>query len=137
MEANEKAALEKIGSMTKWDWKPLLDLIPMIEKETKFGETIVHPGQFPYIEYAEVVSNFHHIVSDLPIMIPFDWSSWQEGADMVQDPDFDYQDVDIPTKCRLITMLVRKERFSEGTLYWAFESGLILKILKAIRDQVS
>jgi hypothetical protein len=32
MEANEKAALEKIGSMTKWDWKPLLDLMPWIEK---------------------------------------------------------------------------------------------------------
>jgi hypothetical protein len=137
MEANEKTALEKIASLTKRDWQPLLDLIPRIEQEDKFGETIVQPGQFPYFAPGEVISRFWQIIHELPVMVPFDWPGWKEGHDLLRDPDIDYHDVDIPTKCKLITMLVRQERFSEGTLAWAFESGLMLKILKAIRDQVA
>jgi len=40
--------------------------------------------------------------------------------------------VDLETKRRLITCLVRSDRFNEETLISAFESGVILKILKAL-----
>jgi hypothetical protein len=41
--------------------------------------------------------------------------------------------VDLETKRRLITYLVRSDRFNEGTLISAFKSGVILKILKAMK----
>jgi hypothetical protein len=39
-------------------------------------------------------------------------------------------------KRRLITLLVRSDRFNEGALISAFESGVILKILKALENQI-
>ncbi len=55
---------------------------------------------------------------------------------MANDKNFDFDSVDIPTKCKLITAIVRNDRFCEGALVSAFESGLILKILKSIKRQL-
>jgi len=56
---------------------------------------------------------------------------------LIQNPDFDYHHNDIPTPFKVITTLMSKDRFAEGTLDWAYKSGLMLKILKAIKGQVS
>ena len=59
-----------------------------------------------------------------------------EGQRMLQDESFDYDSIDVVTKCKLITAIVRSERFCEGALVSAFESGQILKILKSILRQL-
>jgi len=57
---------------------------------------------------------------------------------MLNDKNFDFDSVDLVTKCKLITAIVRNDRFCEGALADTdladtFESGLILKILKSIQ----
>ncbi len=135
--------IKKINSYTLKDWNPLLELIPEIEKTTKFGELKVGEEiekgvfQFPYVVESEVVSRFHKIVYEMPIIINFDWSSWDEGKIMFNDKNFDFDSIDIPTKCKLITAIVRNDRFCDGVLVDAFDSGLILKILKSIKTTLS
>ncbi len=51
---------------------------------------------------------------------------------MVGDDEFNYDSVDLLTKCRMITAIVRNDRFCEGVLVSAFESGLMLKILRSL-----
>jgi len=56
---------------------------------------------------------------------------------MASDESFDFDTVDLETKCKLITAVVRNDRFCEGTLLSAFKSGFVLKILKSIEKEVS
>ena len=69
-------------------------------------------------------------------MIDFDWGKWDEGREMAQNKDFDFDTVDIPTKCKLITAFVRNDRFCTGALAGAFTSGIMLRILKSIEKQL-
>ena len=72
------------------------------------------------------------MVYDLGVMINFDWGRWEEGSKMINDETFDFDTIDVPDKCKLITTIVRADRFSEGYLSGAFKSGVVLRILKAM-----
>ena len=128
---------EQIHAFTQQDWQPLIELIPKIENSSKFGEWEEEDILFPYCIEAPIVSQFLHIVYRLPIIISFDWGAWEEGRKIASNDDFDLDTLDLPAKCKLITAIVRSDRFSEGTLVSAFESGLILRILKSIEKQIS
>ncbi len=133
---------EVIHSFTRQDWQPLIELIPEIESTSKFGEWAGGEKdekeiiQFPYCIEAPIVSQFLEIVYGLPIIISFGWSAWEEGRKMASDGNFDFDTLDLPTKCKLITAIVRNDRFCEGALVSAFESGLILRILKSIEKEI-
>lgn len=139
---NENNYIETINGFSKNDWKPLLDLIPEIEKTNNFGE--MKAGEkneegisiMPYWVESTIVSRFHQTVYDLPIVIGFDWGSWNEGRKIVHDKNFNFNSIDIPTKCKIITAIVRNDRFCDGALVSAFESGLVLKLLKSIESQL-
>ena len=128
---------EQIHAFTQQDWQPLIELIPKVESTSKFGEWEEENILFPYCTEAPIVSQFLHIVYRLPIIISFDWGAWEEGRKIASNDDFDYDTLDLPAKCKLITAIVRSDRFSEGTLVSAFESGLILRILKSIEKQIA
>ena len=139
---NENNYIETINGYSKNDWKSLLDLIPEIERTHDFGE--MKGGEkneegiiiMPYWVESSIVSRFHQLVYDLPIVINFDWGSWNEGRKIVNDKNFNFDSIDILTKCKIITAIVRNDRFCDGALVSAFESGLILKILKSIENQL-
>lgn len=143
MMLDEEDCKEKIHSFTHKSWKPLLNLIPKIENTWNFDdwekgekneEGVI---QFPYFIPADVVSRFLKIVYSIPIIIAFDWGVWNEGRKIANAPNFNFDNADLVTKCKLITALVRNDRFCDGALASAFESGLILKILKSIENQVN
>jgi hypothetical protein len=139
---NTENYIEKINAFTQQDWKPLLDLIPELEKTKKFGEfqgpTEDEAGvlTFPFCLNGPLIDRFLDIVYQMPIIINFNWGGWDEGRNMARNPDFDYNTIDIPTKCKLITAIVRNDRFCEGALAEAFESGWMLKVLKSIKQQL-
>jgi hypothetical protein len=132
---------EHVYDYTLEQWEPLLDLIPAIEQTSDFGKISgggVNEDQtisLPYYTPSKIVQEFLHTVYDIPIIIPFDWAAWDEGRKMAQ-PDFDLDSVDLITKCKLITAIVRNDRFCEGALDNAFVSGLILRILTSIEHDV-
>ena len=128
---------KQIHAFTQQDWQPLIELIPKVESTSKFGEWEEENILFPYCIEAPIVSEFLHIVYRLPIIISFDWGAWEEGRKIASNDDFDLDTLDLPAKCKLITSIVRSDRFCEGTLVSAFESGLILRILKSIEKQIA
>lgn len=142
MVLEEENHIEVINSYTEEDWAPLLELIPGIENTVSFGTCVVgEPDEdgvasFPYYEKAEVVERFLDLVYRMPIVIDFDWGEWDEGREFLNDESFDFDSVDIPTKCKLITVIVRNDRYNEGALVGAFEKGIILEILKSVKEQV-
>ncbi len=139
----ENNYIEKIKSYSKNDWLPLLDLIPKIEKVEKFGDDteamkLLEQGILdmnPYVEH-EIVEEFRQECYAIPIMIDFNWGAWDEGREIVSNENFDYNTIDIPTKCKIITAIVRNDRFCSGRLVEAFQTGMILKVLKSIQKQL-
>lgn len=142
MQLTEDNYLETISSYDRKHWQPLLDLIPEIEATDKFEEIAGGEKddkgviQMPYYIESPIVEKFRETVVELGIIISFNWSKWDEGRKITSNSEFDFDSIDIPTKCKLITAIVRNDRFCEGVLFAAFESGLILKILQSIDRQL-
>ena len=140
---SEQNCTEIINSNPKSHWQPLLDLIPEIKAKLKFsivpkieqdkdGVIIVPP-----FSAAEVVGKFQYTFEELGLMISFDWGSWIEGREILEGKSFDFDAIDIPTKCKLISMIIRNNRFCDGYLVSTFESGLMLQVLESIERQLS
>ena len=85
----------------------------------------------------KIIEEFREVCYDIPIIIDFDWGSWGEGRGIVSDENFDYDTIDIPTKCKIITAILRNDRFCDGRLIEAFETGMMLKVLKSIYKQLT
>jgi len=143
MVIDEKNCKSRINALAYRDWQPLLALIPEIENTSKFGEW---SGRYkneegiirlPYCVPTSIVSQFLEIVYAIPIIISFDWGAWDEGRRIASDVNFDFDTIDLVTKCKLITAIVRNDRFCEGALVSAFESGLILRLIKSIEKEVN
>jgi hypothetical protein len=139
---NEENCGDKINSFTYQDWRPLLELIPKIENTTSFGECSEKSDdeneviQIPYCTPVPIVFEFEEIIYSIPIIIDFNWCEWSEGRKIVSDETFDFDKISLLTKCKLITAIVRKNRFCDGVLVAAFKSGQMLKILKSIEKEV-
>ena len=128
---------KKVSAIDITEWQRLFDLIPIIENTNSFGETIIGEktsegvSHFPYVVPEKVVRDFHKLVYDMGIVLAFDWGGWEEGDDLINDENTDYNSLDIVSLCKLITFIVRADRFNEGHLVSCFEAGIVLKILKA------
>lgn len=129
---------ENIDKISKEDWKELIDLIPEILRTNIFGEVIDSSTEdeffFPFINPTEIVSKFHKIVYDKEIVLVFDWMKWEEGKDILENGVGDYNSFDFLTLVKLITTIVRNNRFCEGYLVSKFEDGTVLKILNRIKS---
>ena len=132
----ENEYIENIQTMTRKDFSSLLQLIPEIEKTKVFGKIREgsmqeHAVIFPILEESEIIEKFRTISYDLKLVIPFNWGDWKEGKE-VYEKDCVYSDLDIVTLCKLITVIIRNDRFCEGFLISAFEEGKISRILHAM-----
>ncbi len=88
---------------------------------------------FPYVSYDEVTKSFVEAVyEDGWVMADFDWPQWisTEEARNLRAGGAAVQLARPEQLARILTALIRQDRFSEGTLFDAFEAGLILQIVK-------
>lgn len=131
-----------LQSISLNNWQDLFGLLPEIEITQTFGNLInsteSEPGvfSFPYWNWSPIVEKWLTVVEKLDLMPVFDWSAWEEGNLILQDPDQDFLELDIITLCMLFTTIVRKERFCEGYLVSCFANNTIPKIIKAIQNQL-
>ncbi|MCK5820321.1 MAG: hypothetical protein KAH17_00480 [Bacteroidales bacterium] len=130
---------ELLSSLTLNDWQPLLDLIPDIEQSTTFGtlqggdEVEDDVFSFPFYAPSPVVEKFEELCYKLGIIVDFDWPGWDEGRELASGDQSQIRNLDLVTSCKLITAIVRNNRFCDGVLVGAFESGLILSVLKRMQ----
>ena len=139
----DKSPDEHISKISKEDWDELFKLIPEIENTTVFGELIVDKKTseghfvFPYMISSNIVSKFHDTIYHKNIEIVFDWGKWKKGQYILENKNSDFSKLDLITLVKLITTIVRNDRFSTGYLVSKFEDGTILKILYRLRDIVT
>ena len=120
-------------------WNRLFKLLPKIEEAKNFGELKdgkkLEDGslQMPYWVNSKIVEDFLEIFHELNLCVSFDWPSWTEGKEILNKNDFDFNKLNTLPLCKLLTVLVRKDRFNEGFLISCFQNGTISNIIKAIK----
>lgn len=97
-------------------------------------------GQMPYFDYSPLVARFiADAYAQKWTLDQFDWPSWKNTEEFRKlMTDTDVLASATPRQLQqLITTVLRQDRFAEGTLAEAFESGLMRRIAERARDIVN
>lgn len=137
--------LNKLSEISAENIKNILKYLPLFETaepeslykypaptKNKSGKTIF---SFDYI-YAPEVNEFVRALYKNNFIVPFNWGDWEEGKKYFRDPVL-IQNADIEDLQKLLTAVVRNERFFAGALANAIESGDILAILKSLKSKIN
>jgi hypothetical protein len=97
-------------------------------RKTESGEFIL-----PYVVYSDVADDFVGSAYDHGcVLTGFRWAGWAhapEAQSLCNDPS-KLARATPEQLLRLLTAIIRQDRFCEGVLLCAFESGLMLRIVR-------
>jgi Family of unknown function (DUF6508) len=93
------------------------------------------PGVFsmPYVIYGNTVNEFVAAAYEHGwVLRGFDWPGWAQSTEAtnLRDDEAVLAQATPEQLMRLLTVVIRQDRFAEGALLDAFESGLILRIVR-------
>jgi hypothetical protein len=95
----------------------------------KDADGVIH---MPWFDLSADASAFVAALGKGGWIFVFDWMSWADDARRIVETD-ELERADLLTLRRLLTLLVRRDRFVEGSLGAAFESGLVARILRRLQ----
>lgn len=87
----------------------------------------------PYVAYSKLADEFVQAAYDHGwVLRGFDWPKWAQSreAETLRDDEATLASATSEQLARLLTVVIRQDRFVEGALLDAFESGLILRIVR-------
>ncbi len=94
--------------------------------------------QMPWFSYNDTVDRFHRELAAAQWIYPFDWPAWAatpEGRRLVSDPDA-IATASAADLAKVLTSIVRGDRFHEGAFAAAFERGTIAAITRRAAELV-
>ena len=125
-------------------WSRVLTWLPVFSAPsfrsgvwTGGGETAPGVYNTRWVEYAASVNEFVQELYELEVVAPFDWGTWiqERGNELREDPQR-LAEASLEECRMLLSAHVRADRFTEGHLLHAFESGHIVAILDRVRALV-
>lgn len=87
----------------------------------------------PYVQYSDTVEKLVQAAYNHGwVLRDFDWMQWgsTQEARSLRDDEATLAAATPEQLARLLTVLIRRDRFVEGALLQSFKSGLILRILR-------
>jgi hypothetical protein len=118
----------------------LVRFLPALERPDFRAGDMVAPREtergartMPHATYGETVEAFVRAAyEDGWVLRDFDWPTWMASAEArsLRDDEAALAAATPGQLARLLTVLIRQDRFVEGALLDAFESGLILRIVR-------
>lgn len=89
--------------------------------------------EMPFWVSDPLVSEFVTFMYANDLVVNFNWSAWSEGREWFKSSDASkYDTLDVPTALKLLTAVIRNDRFSDGALVSSFESGDFPKIISRL-----
>ena len=126
-----------LGMLNAEDRAVLDDLIRRAgQHEGAFNEIVTNNPDgtlcLPWSRNVPLVDDTFRFLAASPLMLPgFDWSGWEAGWAVVQGSAPAALANCTAQECaQYLTLLVRAERFTEGTLARSFENGLMQALLR-------
>jgi len=90
---------------------------------------LVVEADFQGVTYAPAVLELLSWLRQNRIIVPFDWSSWAEGGERESE---DLETAPVADVVRMLTVIVRRERFYQGSLTIELRSGRVQACLRGI-----
>lgn len=118
--------------------RALADLVPILDApDADFGHWDGSPAAngvqpMPYFEFGPTADAFRAAVARGNWIVVFDWMTWlrtDEGAALRDRPEA-LAAAGVDDLARLLTAIVRSDRFVEGSIAGAYESGLLGRIAR-------
>lgn len=126
--------------MTEDGLRQLANFLQELERpEFKAGEwrggEKIEPNVFsmPFVNYSDVVNSFIDAAYlHSWIVKNFDWGEWSQSAEArrLHDDESALAHATAEQLGRLLTLHIRQDRFVDGALLEAFESGLMLRVVR-------
>lgn len=89
--------------------------------------------EMPFVTNDPLIYEFLGFMHEENLMPVFDWTGWDEGSELFSSEDHTkYDNLDLETVLKLFYATSRKERFADGTLAWAFDSGGFLNLVNRL-----
>ena len=91
--------------------------------------------QMPWFDFSPAALEFLRAVNGAGWVTPFDWRTWlatPEGRALTRDPKV-IATASVEDLGRVLTALVRGNRFYDGALAGAYESGVLLAVVRRAR----
>ncbi|OXR41167.1 hypothetical protein B7C42_06763 [Nocardia cerradoensis] len=124
-----ESAEAALARLTAHDRGVLTDLVCRVDKAAS-GTTAARSRKAPVLD--EVV---RFLVDRQLLLTHFNWGAWEEGQQAIQRRDRATLATCTAQQClQYLTLLVRADRFTEGTLASAFESGLMQALLHRLHQ---
>jgi len=112
-------------------FEEIIDNISLFErKDLKIGEFSGIEGY----SYHPEIDIFIDDLNKMGFIQKFDWQNWIEELDRFSENPELLKKADAETIIKILTTIVRGERFFAGILYKNIENGFILKILYRLKD---
>ncbi len=111
----------------------LAAFLPQFESpDFEFGHMESPSGKMPYYTFSPLASSFIKTCYEMDWVKPFDWAEWMRSSDAIQlrDDPSALEKATFDQLSRLLTVVIRQDRFVEGALGGAFESGLLVGVLR-------
>ncbi len=122
------------------EWKELFKFNEQLKQASSFGK--MQGGEkiegnvstLPYWEQSKLTRQFVRFLYDKNMLPSFDWPEWQEGKELLRQKDPNFNNLDTITLCKLLTAIIRTDRFSDGTLVGMMNEGVIQRIVDGIKN---
>ena len=112
----------------------LAEFLPIFETpDFEFGRFVDEPGTFGYYSFSEDASRFIDVCYETKwVNLRFDWGAWTNSLEALRlrDDPAALESATPDQLQNLLTVVIRQDRFVEGALASAFESGLLVSILR-------
>ena len=97
----------------------------------EFGNMEAPAGKMPYYTLSPLASRFLKTCYEMGWVKSFDWSEWMRSSEATQlrDDPSALANATWEQLSRLLTVVIRQDRFVEGALGSAFESGLLGRVV--------
>jgi len=124
---------EPMPPITSAQLDAVLRFLPVFETpDYSYGEWFKpkNPHEWPHYTQSAEVREFVRILSQEGIVSPFNWVNWQDEAVRLYEDPHTLETADLDTLRRLLTLHIRKDRYSEGHLAAMLKEGHIIAILR-------
>ena len=123
------AALEAVDDE---GWARLWSAVEALGGLTAFATWEAPEGQLPYPVYAEPVERVRRELGALGLVVPFPWPDWAGTARYKADPAA-LEQAPVTDAVRLLVAILRSERFTDGSIEGALQSGVMQAALARLR----
>jgi hypothetical protein len=139
--------LDALAAVTDAQWDELWNAVDALDRSTSFAEwaggdivdTRVIDGvekpvtHVPYPRYTPEVERLRSAIGGCGLVVPYAWMDW-DGLERYRD-GVGLADAPVADAVRMITAIVRSERFGDGNLEGALQSGTLQAAIARLRAE--